>query len=63
MGNVEPDLEVQEMVLPEPEIGGLLVAYPIKQPSCVIMRAVKRITRVLIGQIDQHESVFFYSSR
>ena len=27
MSNVEPDLEVQEMVLTEPEIGDLLVAY------------------------------------
>ena len=27
MSNVEPDLEVLEMVLREPEIEGLLVAY------------------------------------
>jgi acetolactate synthase-1/2/3 large subunit len=27
MSNVEPDLEVQEMVITEPEIGDLLVAY------------------------------------
>jgi hypothetical protein len=36
---------------------------PIKEPSCVIIRAGKSATSVLTEQKGQHESVFFYPSR